>query len=74
MDALIVYTPGETGVRLRQRYYRRRLRRCGENFVVRTGVQLSGLDQIEVGDDVTLRETRLFRQVSRCHRVKSGGA
>lgn len=58
---VLVYLPGHSGILLRRHYYRRRLRRCGENFCVMPGVHLSGLDWIEVGDNVMIRENAIIR-------------
>jgi acetyltransferase-like isoleucine patch superfamily enzyme len=58
---VLVYLPGQSGMLLRRYYYRRRLRRCGENFCVMPGVHLSGLDWIEVGDNVMIRENAIIR-------------
>lgn len=58
---VLVYLPGQSGILLRRHYYRRRLRRCGEGFCVMPGVHLSGLDWIEVGDNVMIRENAIIR-------------
>jgi acetyltransferase-like isoleucine patch superfamily enzyme len=58
---LVIYMPGETGVLLRRRYYGKRLRKCGANLVIRPGVHLSGLECIEIGDDVMIRENAIIQ-------------
>jgi acetyltransferase-like isoleucine patch superfamily enzyme len=58
---VLVYLPGNSGILLRRHYYRRRLKRCGENFCVMPGVHLVGLDRIEIGDNVMIRENAIIR-------------
>jgi acetyltransferase-like isoleucine patch superfamily enzyme len=58
---LVIYMPGETGVKLRRRYYGKRLKKCGINLVIRPGVHLSGLDCIEIGDNVMIRENTIIQ-------------
>lgn len=58
---LVVYLPGESGVRLRRWFYRNRLGKCGSNLVIRPGVHLSGLPFIEIGDDVMIRENVIIQ-------------
>lgn len=83
---LVIYMPGDTGVRIRRRYYGKRLKKCGLNLVVRPGVHLSGLECIEIGDNVMIREntiiqtgrplgaaeSRCIRRVSRSSPVELG--
>lgn len=57
----VIYMPGVTGVRLRRHYYRKRLKKCGANLVIRPGVHLSGLEHIEIGDDVMIRENVIIQ-------------
>lgn len=58
---LVIYMPGETGVMMRRRYYARRLGRCGANLVIRPGVHMTGLEHIEIGDDVMIRENVIIQ-------------
>ncbi len=53
---VLIYLPGVSGIRLRRWYYRKRLRQCGRDFTVLPGVHLAGLQYIDVGDNVMLRE------------------
>ena len=57
----VVYMPGQSGILLRRRYYRTRLRRCGNDFTVMPGVHISGLSSIEVGDNVMIRENAIIQ-------------
>ena len=52
----VTYLPGDFGIRVRRRYYSKRLRKCGKNLVVCTNVHISGLSMIEIGDNVKIRE------------------
>lgn len=57
----VIYMPGETGVRIRRRYYSKRLKRCGTNLVVHPGVHLGGLGCMEFGDNVMIRENAIIQ-------------
>jgi acetyltransferase-like isoleucine patch superfamily enzyme len=58
---IVIHLPGQSGILLRRYYYRHRLRRCGHNFSVMPGVHMFGLDWIEVGDNVMIRENVIIR-------------
>jgi acetyltransferase-like isoleucine patch superfamily enzyme len=58
---VLMYLPGRSGILLRRHYYSRRLKRCGVNLTVMPGVQLHGLQWIELGDNVMIRENAIIR-------------
>jgi acetyltransferase-like isoleucine patch superfamily enzyme len=49
-EALIRHWPGGLGYRLRQSYYRRRMKYLGKNVVIEPGVRFMGLSRISIGD------------------------
>lgn len=49
---IVMYMPGNTGIKLRRHFYKRRFRACGANLVVDIGVSIEGHDCISVGDNV----------------------
>lgn len=48
----IVYLPGGTGNAVRRIYYSRRLKSCGKNVIIDTGVLIDGCEFITIGDNV----------------------
>lgn len=48
----VTYLPGPFGNWVRGRYYRRRLKRCGQRVIIDTGVLLDHPELISLGDDV----------------------
>jgi acetyltransferase-like isoleucine patch superfamily enzyme len=59
--AVIVHLPGTSGILLRRWYYTPKLGRCGAGLRIDPGVQLQGLSQIFLGDDVHLRENVIIQ-------------
>ncbi len=53
---LVLYLPGETGMRLRRSYYSKRFRSCGRDLCIETNVHIADPSLIVVGDNVTIRE------------------
>lgn len=45
------YIDGETGRRLRYRYYKKRLKHLGKNVIIDTGVFITGAEYISIGDN-----------------------
>jgi acetyltransferase-like isoleucine patch superfamily enzyme len=59
--AVIVHLPGTSGVALRRWYYTPRLGACGTGLRIDAGVQLRGLPNIFLGNDVHLRENVIIQ-------------
>lgn len=49
--SFIRYLDGETGRRLRYRYYKKRLKHLGKNVIIDTGVFITGAEYISIGDN-----------------------
>jgi acetyltransferase-like isoleucine patch superfamily enzyme len=60
-ELLVIYLPGQQGILLRQKYYAPKFRRCGKDLRILPGVHLSGLNYIEIGDNVTIRENTIIQ-------------
>lgn len=59
-DALVVNMPGATGVRLREWYYRRRLRSLGRFATFGVGMEIDAPERVSIGNDfLTLRHCSL---------------
>jgi acetyltransferase-like isoleucine patch superfamily enzyme len=50
----IINLPGRSGVKLRQIYYKKKLKNCGKNLHIETNVYLDGVEHISIGDNVCI--------------------
>lgn len=48
----VIYMPGGFGTKLRYLYYKNKLKSCGKNVIIDTGVHIDGTELISIGDNV----------------------
>ena len=51
---LIIYMPGDFGIKIRKIYYSKKLKSLGKNVKIGIGVEIEGCEFIEIGDNVRI--------------------